>query len=44
MKGMQTNWDEKYLTHVECFSHVNPGWKISHLGEMSHLREMFHLI
>ena len=25
--SMQANWDEKYLTQVEHFSHVNMGWK-----------------
>ena len=25
MSDTQTNWDEKYLTQVGHFSHVNPG-------------------
>ena len=34
----QANWDEKYLTPVRHFSHVNAGWKVSHLSETSHLK------
>ena len=36
------NWDEKYLTHVGHFSHVNLDSKVSHSGET--LAEMSHLI
>ena len=39
----QVNWDEKYLTHVGHFSHVNLGFSC-HSGETSHLGEMSHLI
>ena len=41
---MQVNWDEKYLTQVGFFSHVNPGWNASHSGGTSHLIETPHLI
>ena len=41
---MQANWDEKYVTQVGSFSHVNAGQKVPHPGETSHLGEMSHLI
>ena len=41
---MQANWDEKCLTQVGYFSHINPEKKVSHSGETSHLGEMSHLI
>ena len=41
---MQAYWDEKYLTQLEYFSHVNAVWKVPHSGETSHLGEVFHLI
>ena len=41
---MHGNWDEKYLTQVEYFSHVNAGRKVPHSGETSHLGEMSNII
>ena len=41
---MQAKWDEKQLTQVEYFSHVNVEWKLSHSGGTSHLGEISHLI
>ena len=40
---MKANWNEKYLTQVGYFPHVNAGWKESHPGETSDLGEMCHL-
>ena len=37
---MHANWDEKYLTQVGYFSHVNARRKVPHSGETSHLGEM----
>ena len=42
--GMQANWDEKHLTQLGYFSHVNAGRKVSHSVKTSHLGEMSHLI
>ena len=42
--GMQANWNEKYLTQVRYFSHVNTEWKLPHSGETSYLGEGFHII
>ena len=39
---MQTDWDEKYLTQVDYFYHINMEWKVPHSGETSHLGEMSH--
>ena len=41
--GMQADWDEKYLTQVGYFSHVNAEWKVRHSGETSHRGEVFYL-
>ena len=41
---MQPNWDEKYLTQMGYFSHINAGPKVFHSGETSDLSEMSHLI
>ena len=41
--GMQANWDEKYLTQVGYFSHINLEWKVSRSGDKSHIGEMSHL-
>ena len=32
-----SDWDEKYLSQVEHFSHISQGRKVSHSGEASHL-------
>ena len=42
--GMEANRDEKYLFQAGLFSHVNPGWKLSHSGETSHLGDTSHLM
>ena len=42
--SMQANWDEKHLTQVGYFSHVNAGWKVCHSDETSYLSEMSELI
>ena len=42
--GMQSNWNGKYLTQVGHFSHVNPGCKVFHFGEMPLVSEIPHII
>ena len=41
---MQANWNEKCLTQVGYFSHVNAESKVFNSGETSDLRVMSHLI
>ena len=36
------NWNEKYLTQLGYFFHVNPGLKVSHSGETSHYNEGYN--